>query len=159
VSWKSVAVVGAGDADGETSRAAEEVGRLLAERGYAVICGGGNGVMEAACKGAKLAGGLTVGILGSEDAAVANGSVDVPIATGFGEARNMIVVRAATHGIIAVGGEFGTLSEIAFALKMGKPVVGLNTWELAKLGTPDDSILTAQTPKEAVEKLLANAKS
>ena len=129
---------------------AEAVGRALAEAGAILICGGRGGVMAAACRGAKSAGGLTIGVLPGDSAAEANPYVDIPIVTGIGEARNIIIVRTA-HAVIAVGGEFGTLSEIAFALKLGRPVVGLGTWELSKEGHPVQAILTASTPVEAVQ--------
>jgi uncharacterized protein (TIGR00725 family) len=124
-----IAVVGAGRASAGELATAEAVGALLAERAAVVVCGGLGGVMEAACRGAKSAGGTTVGILPGLDRTAANEWVDVAIATGLGEARNSLVVRAA-DALIAVGGEFGTLSEIALALKTGKRVVGIGTWEL-----------------------------
>jgi uncharacterized protein (TIGR00725 family) len=120
-----------------------------------LICGGMGGVMTAACQGAQSAGGLTVGVLPGLSAADANPYVDVPIVTGLGEARNIVIVRTAA-AVIAVGGEFGTLSEIAFALKLGRPVIGLGTWELAKEGHPNQAIVKAQTPDEAV-RLAVNA--
>ncbi|HXD59695.1 MAG TPA: TIGR00725 family protein [Thermoleophilaceae bacterium] len=140
-----VAVVGAGEASREEAAAAEEVGRLLAERGAVLVCGGLGGVMEAACRGAKEAGGSTVGILPGRDRAAANDHVDIAIATGLGEARNALVVRAADV-LIAVGGGYGTLSEIALALKSGTPVVGIGSWELA--GRP---LKEARDPREAVD--------
>jgi uncharacterized protein (TIGR00725 family) len=124
-----VAVVGAGDASPEQFAAAEELGRLLAERGAVVVCGGLGGVMEGACKGARAGGGTTLGILPGLDRAEANPYVDVAVPTGLGEARNALVVRAA-DSLIAVGGGYGTLSEVALALKVGKPVVGLESFEL-----------------------------
>ena len=128
-----VAVVGPGEATPDEERAAEEVGRTLAEAGAVLVCGGLGGVMEAACRGAKAGGGTTVGILPGSDRAAANEFVDVAIATGLGEARNALVVRAADV-LIAVGGSWGTLSEIALALKTGKRVIGIATWELPKEG-------------------------
>jgi len=148
-----VAVVGAGAADAATVRVAEEVGRLLAGRGAVVVCGGLGGVMEAACRGAKSAGGTTIGILPGLDRGEANAWVDVAIPTGLGEARNVLVVRAADV-VIAIGGEFGTLSEIAFALKSGKPVVGIDTWELTRRGVSVTEILRARSPADAVERAL-----
>ena len=127
---------------------AEEVGQLLAERGFGVVCGGRGGVMEAACRGASKAGGVTVGILPGEDVSEANPWVQIAIATGLGEARNAIVARAGL-GVIAVGGAYGTLSEMALALKWGKPVAGLIAWPL-----PD--VHPARSPQEAVEYVLAN---
>jgi uncharacterized protein (TIGR00725 family) len=128
---------------------AEAVGRGLAEAGASVICGGMGGVMAAACRGAKSVGGLTVGVLPGVSASDANPYVDVSIVTGMGEARNLIIVRTAV-AVIAVGGEFGTLSEVAFALKLGRPVIGLGTWELSKEGRPLEVILKAQSAEEAV---------
>lgn len=150
MSWKSVAVVGSGLAVPEPMRQAQEVGKLLAERGYAVVCGGLGGVMEAVCRGAKAAGGTTIGILPGLDPAAANPYIDIPIATGLSEARNAIVVSAATDAVIAIGGEFGTLSEIGFALKLGKRVIGLNTWELVRAGGAVSAVLIANSAKEAV---------
>ncbi len=109
--------------------------------------------MEAACRGAKSEGGGTVGILPGTDRSDANPWVDVAIPTGLGEARNALVVRAADV-LIAVGGEYGTLSEIALALKTGKPVVGLDTWELSRSGIPRRDIVRAATAAEAVEHAL-----
>jgi uncharacterized protein (TIGR00725 family) len=145
-----VAVVGAGAADARLAAVAFEVGRRLAERGAVMVCGGLGGVMEAACRGAKSAGGTTVGILPGTDRREANPFVDLAVATGLGEARNALVVRAG-DAVIAVGGEFGTLSEIALALKAGKRVVGIETWELAKGGQAVVAIARAKTAEEAVE--------
>lgn len=141
-------VVGAGSAEaGEQAlRAAEEVGRLVAQAGGVVVSGGLGGVMEAACRGAKAAGGTTIGLLPGDDRAEANPWVDVAIATGLGEARNVLVVRA-SDVIVALGGGFGTLSEIGFALKTGTPVVGIATWEVA-------GVDAVATPAEAVARAL-----
>ena len=138
-----VGVVGAGVPDQATDALAEEVGRLVAERGAVVVSGGMTGVMEAACRGAKSAGGTTVGILPTGDRRHANAYVDVAIATGMGEMRNALIVRT-VDVIVAVGGEYGTLSEIALALKIGRPVVALATWDLAA------HVVTAASPAEAV---------
>ena len=125
-----VAVVGAGgDAAAELLALAEAVGTELARRGAVVVTGGLGGVMEAACRGARAAGGTTLGILPGPDRIAANPFVDVAVATGMGELRNGLVVRCA-DAVVAVGGEYGTLSEIALALKAGKPVVGLATWQI-----------------------------
>ncbi len=140
-----LAVIGAGNADTATLALAEEVGRLIAEAGALLVCGGLGGVMEAAAKGAKSAGGTTVGILPQPYRHDANAYIDVPIATGFGEGRNVFIVRT-SDALIAVGGEYGTLSEIAFALKSGKPVIGLNTWDIKgvqKAGSPQDAVVMA----------------
>ena len=138
-------MVGPGEASAEQVATAEEVGRGLAARGAVVVCGGLGGVMAGACRGAKSAGGTTVGILPGLDRAAANEHVDVAVATGLGEARNALVARAA-DALVAVGGGFGTLSEIALALKAGKPVVGLGTWDLDGAG-----IRAAGSAGEAVD--------
>jgi uncharacterized protein (TIGR00725 family) len=147
-------VVGAGRASPEEEREAEEVGRGLAEAGVVLVCGGLGGVMEAACRGAKSAGGTTVGLLPGTRREDANPYVDIAIATGLGELRNGLVVRAA-DALVAVGGEFGTLSEIALALKAGKAVVALGGWELAQSGEPVDAIANATSPADAVARALA----
>jgi uncharacterized protein (TIGR00725 family) len=143
-----VAVVGAGLAAPDVDRIAEEVGRELASRGAVVVCGGMTGVMEAACRGAKSAGGTTVGILPTNRRSDANDWVDIAIPTGMGEMRNVLVVRA-VDVVVAVAGEFGTLSEIALALKIGKPVVGLGTWGLSKAGIDVDAFRVANSAAEA----------
>jgi uncharacterized protein (TIGR00725 family) len=149
-----VAVSGGGQADEETCRRAEEVGRELARRGAVVVTGGLGGAMEAACRGAKAEGGMTIGILPSDDRADANPWVDVAVPTGLGEGRNALVVRAA-DAVVAVAGEFGTLSEIALALRLGRPVVGLHTWELVRDGRPVEAVVAVSTPAEAAETALA----
>jgi uncharacterized protein (TIGR00725 family) len=151
-----VAVVGAGTCDPKTASSAEEVGRRLGLAGAVLVCGGRGGVMEAACRGAKGSGGLTVGFLPGVDRSEANAFLEVALPTGLGEARNVLVVRAA-DAVIAIAGEFGTLSEIAFALKIGKPVIGLSTWQLAKAGVPVEAIDAASDPADAVHKALALA--
>ncbi len=153
-----ISVIGTGDTATDRDRAlAEEVGRLLAEKGAVVVCGGLNGVMEAACKGAKSAGGLTVGLLPGTDAADANPWVDIPVPTGLGYARNSIVVKAG-QAVIAIAGAFGTLSEIGHAVADGKTVVGIETWDLARHGKADNHIIKASSPADAVEKALEAAK-
>jgi uncharacterized protein (TIGR00725 family) len=137
-----VGVIGAGKAEEGTLRAAEETGRLIALHGFLLVCGGLGGVMEAAAKGARSAGGTTVGILPQADRSAANPYIDIPLATGFGEGRNVFIVRTADI-LIAVGGEYGTLSEIAFALKSGKPVIGIASWDIP-------GVTKAATPLEAV---------
>jgi uncharacterized protein (TIGR00725 family) len=132
---------------------AEAIGRILAERGAVVICGGRGGVMEAACRGAKAGGGLTIGVLPGTKRDAANPYVDVIIATGIGEARNAVIIRTA-QAAIAVGGEYGTLTEIAFALKRRLPVAGLGTWELSRAGNLEDAIYRASSPEEAVDWVL-----
>ncbi len=151
-----MAVVGPGDASATHLDAAEQVGHGLAVRGALVVCGGLGGAMEAACRGAKRGGGNTVGILPGSQRREANAFVDIAVPTGLGEGRNALVVRAA-DAVIAVAGAYGTLSEIALALRAGTPVVGLHTWELSREGRPDRSIIRARTPQEAVERALAAA--
>ena len=129
-----IGVIGANQPSNVTYRLAQEVGRKIAERGGVVVCGGLGGVMEAACKGAKEAGGLTIGILPGEEAKTANPYVDIPIVTGIGYARNIILVRTA-ESIIAMDGSYGTLSEIAHALQMGKPVIGIRS-QIAPVDVP-----------------------
>lgn len=149
-----IAVVGAGDPDNSLGDIAEEVGRELARRGCVLVCGGLGGVMEAACRGAKAEGGSTIGILPGTSRAEGNVYLDVAIPTGMGEMRNALIVRS-SDAVIAVGGEYGTLSEIAFALKTGTPVVGIQAWDLSKAGRPTEAFPRATTAPEAVEKALA----
>ncbi|MGQ9599595.1 MAG: TIGR00725 family protein [Anaerolineae bacterium] len=145
-----VAVIGAASCDERVAALAREVGQEIAKRGAVLVCGGRGGVMEAACQGAKAEGGMTVGILPGTDRREANPYVDVPIATGLGEARNAILVRTA-NVVIAISGGYGTLSEIGLALKMGRPVIGLDTWELWRDGQSVSAIIPADTPVQAVE--------
>jgi uncharacterized protein (TIGR00725 family) len=140
-----VAVVGPGDAGETDTWLAEEVGARLAEAGAVVVTGGLGGVMEAACRGAKSRRGQTLGLLPGDDRAAANGWVDIAVPTGMGEMRNALIVRSA-DAMIAVGGGTGTLSEIAFALKIGRAVVGLGTWDIAGIvqaGDPADAVARA----------------
>ncbi|HXQ18131.1 MAG TPA: TIGR00725 family protein [Acidimicrobiales bacterium] len=153
----AIAVVGSGTAHARTDTAAETVGRLLAEAGAVLVCGGLGGVMAAACRGAVGAGGLTVGILPGDQRAEANPWVGLVIPTGLGELRNGLVVRCA-QALVAIGGEYGTLSEVALALKAGRPVVGLDTWELRRPnGSVDDGIVLAASPEDAVRRALGLA--
>jgi uncharacterized protein (TIGR00725 family) len=139
-----IAVVGpARSADRALLDGAFAVGAELARRGAVVVCGGLGGVMEAACRGASEAGGTTLGILPGDDRAAASRWVTIAVATGMGELRNGLVVRA-SDALIAVGGEYGTLSEIALALKAGKLVVGLGTWEIP-------GVVATSSPVEAAE--------
>ncbi len=142
-----VAVCGAGDPAADTDALAYEVGRLLAEAGAIVVCGGLGGVMEAACRGAKQAGGTTVGLLPGQDRSHANPYVDVAIPTGMGEMRNALIVRSA-DAVIAIGGGWGTLSEVALAMKTGTTVVTLGSWDLPEAG--GHSPQPAASPDEAV---------
>jgi uncharacterized protein (TIGR00725 family) len=146
-----VAVCGPGLAGTREAAWAEEVGRRLAEAGAVIVCGGLGGVMDAAARGAGAAGGTVIGILPGETRAGASEHLTVAIPTGMGEARNAIIARAA-DAVIAVGGEWGTLSEIALARKMGTPVIGLGTWEL---GRRAEGLLMAHSPEEAVREALS----
>jgi uncharacterized protein (TIGR00725 family) len=150
---KIIAVIGGGQCTKKEARLAEEVGRELARRGAVLVCGGLGGVMEAACRGAGAEGGTTIGILPGEDSLSANPHVQIPIATGLGYARNIAVVRSA-RAVIAVGGSYGTLSEIGYALQGGTPVIGLETWALSRNGRNDNSIIPAKSPAEAVDRAL-----
>jgi uncharacterized protein (TIGR00725 family) len=140
-----VSVVGSGTASGELYEKAREVGRLVAERGGTVVCGGRSGVMEAAARGATERGGVAIGILPDEDRRKANEFLSFSIATGTGHARNLAVVCSG-EVVIAVGGEYGTLSEIGLALKVGRPVVALASWELG------EHVSVAPSSEEAVER-------
>lgn len=148
-----IGVIGEQDCPADLAALAEQVGAEIARRGAVLVCGGMGGVMAAAARGAKAAGGLTVGILPGGDRSEANPYVDIPIVTNLGEARNSIVVRT-SEALVAVGGSYGTLSEIAFALKLGIPVVGLWTWRLARDAAEKrpfpDPIVRAETPQQAV---------
>jgi len=149
-----VAVVGPGVTEDPAELAdAEEVGRLLARAGAIVVNGGSTGIMEAASRGAAGEGGIVVGILPGFDRAEANPHVTIALPTGMGEMRNALIARTADV-LIAVGGEFGTLSEIAFALKIGKRVIGLRTWDLVRRGDSIEGIERAETAAKAVEAAL-----
>jgi uncharacterized protein (TIGR00725 family) len=141
-----VAVCGPATATEQEEEWAEQVGRRLGEAGAVVVCGGLGGVMDAAARGATGAGGTVIGILPGEDRLGASEHLTVAIPTGMGEARNALIARAA-DAVIAIGGEWGTLSEIALARKMGKPVVGLQTWEL---GDRAEGVTPVDTVEEAV---------
>lgn len=155
---KLVAVIGGSKCSSPEAQAAESIGRELARQGATLVCGGLGGVMEAACKGARAEGGLTIGILPGDSRQAANPYVQIPIVTNLGEARNVIVVKSA-QAVIAVGGSYGTLSEISHALQNKIPVIGLNTWSLSRNGQADSSIILAQNPTEAVDKALKLAVS
>lgn len=139
-----IGVIGGRRTEKKLLKEAEEVGRLIAQKNAVLICGGLTGVMEYASKGAKSAGGLTIGILPQNDTKEANEYIDIPIPTGMGIARNVIIARA-SDVLIAVGGEYGTLSEIAFALQIGKPVIGISTWDIK-------GVIPAENAKDAIEK-------
>jgi len=152
-----IGVIGGSAPTAEEATAAEAVGRALAEGGAILICGGRGGVMAAACRGAKSGGGLTIGILPGTHRGQANPYVDIPIVTGIGEARNAIITRTA-QAVIAIGGSYGTLSEIAFALAFGVPVVGLGTWKMRRDGHPPVPIVRAATPEEAAVRAITLAR-
>ncbi|MEM7311473.1 MAG: TIGR00725 family protein [Planctomycetota bacterium] len=143
-----IAVIGQGECDDATRAVARTVGRLLAERGCVLISGGMGGVMEAASQGAAEAGGLVVGVLPGPSPTGGNPHLGLAIATGMGEARNVILANTA-EAFVAVAGSYGTLSEVAFALKRGKTVVSLGSWEI------DPAVRPAASPEEAVELVLA----
>ena len=143
-----VSVVGSGTVSGDLYEKAREVGRLIAERGGTIVCGGRSGMMEAAARGAKEAGGIAIGILPDEDRRQANEFLSYAIATGTGHARNLAVVCSGDV-VIAVGGEYGTLSEIGLALKVGRPVVTLGSWDLG------EHVGVVSSPEEAVEAAFA----
>ena len=152
---RRIGVIGDAVCSEKVMNLAEEVGREIAKRKGVLICGGLTGVMEGAARGAKKEGGLTIGIIPSESADDANPFIDIPIVTGLRDARNIIVVRS-SEAIIAIHGSYGTLSEIALALKCGTPVIALETWSLIPPGPglPPEIIL-AETPQDAVEAALA----
>lgn len=148
-----VAVCGPDPCSPDVAERSEEVGRLLARAGAVLVCGGLGGSMEAASRGAAGDGGTVLGILPGASRSGANRYLTLSIPTGMGEARNTLIVRS-SDALIAVAGEFGTLSEIAFALKTGVPVVGLGTWELSKAGRKVEAFVEASSPEEAVREAL-----
>ncbi len=148
---KLIGVIGGRKADDAALKAAEEVGRLIAMNNAILICGGLIGVMEAVSMGAKSANGITVGILPQGNKKYANKYIDITIPTGFGIARNIIIARAA-DALIAIDGEYGTLSEIAFGLQLGKPVIGLNTWDI-------EGVVKAENADDAVKKAISSSNS
>ena len=151
-------MVGPGDATPDETAQAEGVGAALAEAGVTLVCGGLGGVMEAACRGARGAGGLTVGLLPGDDRDTANPWVSVALPTGLGEGRNVLLVRAA-DAIVAIGGGWGTLSEIALALRAGKLVVGLGTWQPTYEGVAGAGVVAASSPRAAVDLALSSLSS
>ncbi|MCL6580906.1 MAG: TIGR00725 family protein [Firmicutes bacterium] len=155
-----IAVVGAAEASEKELSLAERVGDELARRGAVLVCGGRTGVMEAAARGASRRGGLVVGILPGETRAEGNPYLTVAVATGMGNARNAVIVKTA-DAVIAVGGGYGTLSEIGLALNVGRPVVGLETWRVERAGRPgpDPGVRVATSPDEAVSLALRLAGS
>jgi hypothetical protein len=153
-----IAVIGNSSCSPEEARLAESLGELLAQQDATIVCGGLGGVMEAACRGAKSKGGLTIGILPGQDPGTANPWVDIPVVTGLGEARNVAVVKSA-QAVIAIGGRYGTLTEIAYALRSNIPVIGLNTWSLSRNGQKDDSIVRVRNAAEAADRAISLAKN
>jgi uncharacterized protein (TIGR00725 family) len=149
---RQVAVIGKGTPDEELSAVAEEVGRLLAEAGAVVVCGGLTGVMEGVARGASAAGGTVIGIVPSSSPEQANEHCTHVVATGIGHARNLAVVSSG-DAVIAIGGEWGTLSEIAFARELGRRVVALSSWTVTPAGRMEGGpgIDLASSPAEAVE--------
>ncbi len=143
-----ISVIGAGSCEEAIYRLAEKVGRLIAHKGAILVTGGLGGVMEAASMGAKKGGGTTVGILPGFSKEEANKFIDIPITTGLSHARNVIIARSG-DAVIAVSGEYGTLSEIAIALKLGKPVIGLKSWDNV------EGLIKADSAEKAVEKAVA----
>jgi len=141
---KIIGVIGGRRVDKTLLSEAEKVGSLVAQKEIVLVCGGLSGVMEAVAKGARSAGGITVGILPQEHKRDANEYIDIPIVTGLGIGRNVIIARTADV-LISIGGEYGTLSEIAFALQMGKPVIGIRTWDI-------QGVIKVENAEEAVAK-------
>jgi uncharacterized protein (TIGR00725 family) len=146
-----IGVIGGGNPEPRFLALAREVGRLVAERGAVLVCGGLGGIMAEAARGAREKGGLTVGILPGNDPAAANPDIEVPIATGLGYSRNSLVAMNA-DALIAIDGEYGTLSEIAFGRIYGKPVIGLETWDIT-------GVVQAQTAEEAVRLAIDGSRS
>jgi len=144
---KLIGIVGGREVGEETAQMAYEVGRLIAQNGYGLVCGGMGGVMEAASKGCKEAGGLTVAILQQEETHFANPYMDVVIPSGMGVGRNVLILRSAA-GVIAIDGKYGTLSEIAYAFQLNRPIVGLHTWDVSA------DMPKAQTAEEAVRLII-----
>ncbi|MBN1283866.1 MAG: TIGR00725 family protein [Anaerolineae bacterium] len=153
-----IAVIGGAECTPSEEMQAAMVGRMVAVHGATLICGGRGGVMEAACGGARAGGGLTVGVLPGNTRDEANPYVDVPIVTGMGDARNAIIINSA-DAVIAVGGGYGTLSEIAFALKRDVPVVGLSTWSAAGARQDELPIIQVGSAEEAVKTVIAMLES
>lgn len=148
-----IAVIGGETPPPDALPVAEEVGRRIAEAGAAVVCGGLGGVMEAVCRGAHRAGGLTIGILPTGRRSDANPDIDIAIPTGLGVARNVLVVMAG-HAVIAIDGSFGTLTEIAHTLELRKPVFALGSWDLGSAQIDRARYVPVQSPEEAVRRAL-----
>jgi uncharacterized protein (TIGR00725 family) len=148
-----IGVAGASQPDAPLIALAEMLGRRLAQAGATVLCGGGAGVMTAVCRGARAEGGTTVGLLPGTERSSGNPYLTVALPTGLGEGRNLLLVRA-SDALVAVGGGFGTLSEIALALRTGVPVVGLATWGLTLAGRPVAAFPVVETSEEAAQLVL-----
>ncbi|MCD6162364.1 MAG: TIGR00725 family protein [candidate division Zixibacteria bacterium] len=143
-----IGVIGGSEANPIYIKQAYQVGKLLTEQGAILVCGGLGGIMEAACKGATEAGGATIGILPMDNPKAANDYVTIPIATGIGTARNKVIINTA-EAFIAIDGKYGTLSEIAYALDVGKTVAGLGTWDI-------EGVIAADAPQKAVDIVMGN---
>ncbi|HEX5369381.1 MAG TPA: TIGR00725 family protein [Dehalococcoidia bacterium] len=152
-----IGVIGGAQTTPEMLAQADSVGRELAHRGCVLICGGLGGVMEAACRGAQQAGGTTIGVLPGDDRHEANAYVTLPIVTGIGRARNVIVALT-SEALIAVDGGYGTLSELGFALQFGRPVVGIGTWRFGNGAGEDASIVRCEDVVQAVDKAIELAR-
>ena len=153
-----IGVLGPNTTTEEQNQLGREIGRHIADAGAILFCGGLGGMMRAAAEGARSGGGRTVGILPGTDKSAANEFIDIPIPTDLGASRNALLVRAC-DAVIAVHGAYGTLSEIAFALRLNIPVIGINTWEVCRDGTPDPGIHVVQTAEEAVALAMQLAQS
>lgn len=147
-----IAVIGASKASVEEEKLAVEVGHLISQAGHILVCGGLTGVMDAAAKGVKESGGISVGILPGFDRSQASPHLTVSLPTGLSHGRNFLVVLSA-DAVIAIGGEYGTLSEISFALKLKKPLVLLKSWSKAQLKVTNEPVFEAKTAQEAMEYL------
>ena len=143
-----IGVIGGSEAAPDILMLAEQVGSLIARAGGVLVCGGLGGVMEAAAKGAKSEGGMTVGIVPGPSRAEANDHIDIAVATNMGHARNAVIAQTC-DALIAVGGRYGTLSEIGFGLALGKKVIGLRSWDI------DPGIIPARDPEDAVQKAVS----
>ena len=152
-----IGVIGEGRCSRRVAARAERVGAAIAAAGAVLVCGGLGGVMAAASRGAARAGGVVVGLLPGVDRSEANRWVTIPIATGMDQARNVIVVRSC-DAVIAIGGRYGTLSEIALALKLGRPVIGLGTWRLVQPDRRRVPLIRATSPEVAVARALRAAR-
>jgi len=144
-----IAVCGESNPQTAFGDVAFEIGRGIAQRGAVLLCGGSTGVMEHAARGARQAGGVTIGILPGDDPKAANAYIDIPVATGLGQGRNAVIAYSA-DGVIAIGGGYGTLSEIALAMRIGRPVVGLQTWRFERRSQTEAPLPVVETAAEAL---------